>query len=151
MCLLAASWVATVTAASAHAQAPAESEPQARRVVLRGVKFGFASAKLDEGSLVVLELAAQYLVEHPDVRLRITGHTSAAGPEGYNQRLSLKRAAAVRQALIGYGVGPERLFTAGRGESEPIASNRTREGRALNRRVELTVVDGPEAAKWSKP
>ena len=83
--------------------------------------------------------------------MSVTTTPSAAGPEGYNQRLSLKRAEAVREALIGYGVEPERLFTAGRGESEPIASNLTREGRALNRRVELTVVDGPEAAKWSKP
>lgn len=70
--------------------------------------------------------------------LSITGHTDSTGPEAYNQGLSERRANAVADYLAGRGVDRDRMTTAGAGESQPIADNGTREGRAQNRRVEIS-------------
>ncbi|MBK1612810.1 hypothetical protein CKO44_04920, partial [Rubrivivax gelatinosus] len=68
------------------------------------------------------------------------GHTDATGPDGYNQKLSVKRADAVKAYLVDKGVEKNRVYTEGKGEKQPIADNKTREGRAKNRRVEIEVV-----------
>jgi OOP family OmpA-OmpF porin len=78
------------------------------------------------------------------VQVTIEGHTDSIGSEGYNQRLSERRAAAVQQYLEAQGIAPERLETVGKGESEPVAPNTqdgrdNPEGRAMNRRAELKV------------
>lgn len=69
-----------------------------------------------------------------------TGHTDAIGTERYNIKLSLRRANAVKAFLVSKGIPADRIFTEGKGESQPVASNKTREGRAKNRRVEVEVV-----------
>ena len=69
----------------------------------------------------------------------IEGHTDSTGPDGYNQGLSERRAEAVQGYLVDHGVSPSNLSTVGYGEAQPVADNSTREGRALNRRVELRV------------
>ncbi|MEO0731001.1 MAG: OmpA family protein, partial [Pseudomonadota bacterium] len=66
-------------------------------------------------------------------------HTDASGPAAMNQRLSEERANAVRNALVAAGVTSVRLVSEGRGEAQPIASNRTPEGRARNRRIEFEI------------
>ena len=68
------------------------------------------------------------------------GHADATGSDAYNQRLSMRRAEAVKKFLVGKGVEANRIYTEGKGESAPVADNRTREGRAKNRRVEVEVV-----------
>jgi OOP family OmpA-OmpF porin len=68
------------------------------------------------------------------------GHTDSIGTAEYNQRLSVRRAEAVRAYLVGRGIPSDRIYTEGRGETQPVADNRTREGRAKNRRVEIEVV-----------
>ena len=68
------------------------------------------------------------------------GHTDATGPNSYNQGLSLRRSNAVKEYLVSKGVEKNRVYTEGKGESQPVADNRTREGRAKNRRVEIEVV-----------
>lgn len=68
------------------------------------------------------------------------GHTDAIGSEAYNQKLSLRRVEAVKAYLVSKGVPSDQIRTEGRGESQPVASNQTREGRAQNRRVEIEVV-----------
>ena len=76
--------------------------------------------------------------EHPEVgRIRIEGYTDNVGPPDMNLRLSRERADSVRAALIERGVAHDRLRTEGYGESHPVAPNRTRAGRAKNRRVEF--------------
>jgi OOP family OmpA-OmpF porin len=77
---------------------------------------------------------------HPDWKLRVTGHTDSIGGSGNgNQVLSARRAAAVKDALAShYGVAAIRLDTGGAGDSQPLETNATLEGRARNRRVELT-------------
>lgn len=68
------------------------------------------------------------------------GHTDAIGTDAYNQSLSVRRVGAVKAYLVSKGVPSEQIKTEGRGESQPVASNQTREGRAQNRRVEIEVV-----------
>ena len=81
-----------------------------------------------------------YLERNPEVRIRIIGHTDNIGKDAANQKLSEGRAKAVRDDLIERGVAPERIQAEGRGESQPIDTNDTEEGRQNNRRVEIEIL-----------
>ena len=81
-----------------------------------------------------------YLERNPEVRIRIIGHTDNIGKDAANQKLSEGRAQAVRDDLIERGVAPERIQAEGRGESQPIDTNDTEEGRQNNRRVEIEIL-----------
>jgi OOP family OmpA-OmpF porin len=74
------------------------------------------------------------------------GHTDSIGSDAYNQKLSVRRAEAVKAYLVSKGIERNRVYTEGKGEKQPIADNRTKEGRAKNRRVEIEVV-GTQATK----
>ena len=76
--------------------------------------------------------------EHSNLRALVEGHTDSIGSDAYNQRLSERRADAVRDYMVSRGIDAQRITTKGYGKSEPIASNKTKEGRAQNRRVEVT-------------
>lgn len=88
-----------------------------------------------------LQTLYTFLTDHPDKRVLITGHTDSNGAEGYNQRLSEGRAASVKRAMVERGIDGNRIETNGKGESEPIDTNMTEEGRQNNRRVEVSVLD----------
>ncbi len=79
------------------------------------------------------------MLKNMDLRVRIEGHTDSVGSNRNNQRLSEGRAKAVRAYLIGQGIDPGRLISAGYGEDRPIEDNGTKEGRAINRRVEFLI------------
>ena len=68
------------------------------------------------------------------------GHTDSIGSDAYNQKLSVRRAEAVKAYLISKGIDKNRIYTEGKGEKQPVADNRTKEGRTKNRRVEVEVV-----------
>ena len=88
----------------------------------------------------VLKEIAQAMADKPDWKLTITGHTDNIGGHKYNLDLSQRRAAAVKQAVVErYHVNPGRLSTGGDGDFNPVDTNDTLEGRARNRRVELTL------------
>ncbi|MBS0450265.1 MAG: OmpA family protein [Proteobacteria bacterium] len=74
------------------------------------------------------------------------GHTDSIGTDAYNQKLSVRRAEAVKAYLVSKGIERNRVYTEGKGEKQPVADNRTKEGRAKNRRVEIEVV-GTQATK----
>ena len=87
----------------------------------------------------LLERFVNVLIKYPQAKGRITGYTDSSGSSEYNQRLSLKRAQSVAQYLYKYGVSADQLIIEGAGEFQPIASNKTDEGRKKNRRVELNI------------
>ena len=108
------------------------------RAKVYDIYFDFRSDVLRPESKKVLDEIAQVMRERPDWRLGVEGHTDNIGGNAFNQDLSSRRAAAVKQALVsGYHLDHSRFSTAGIGSSRPVASNDTMEGRALNRRVEL--------------
>jgi outer membrane protein OmpA-like peptidoglycan-associated protein len=109
----------------------------ARTVILRGVSFQPGKARLTpEGRDVLRDIASQ-LVENPEYRIQISGHTDNTGSRIANLRLSLARARTVETFLEANGVPPRQLSSKGFGPDVPIASNTTAAGRAKNRRVEL--------------
>ncbi len=110
----------------------------AGRVVLRGVTFDFDRAELKPEGGPVLDIAAEQLRACGDATLAVEGHTDATGTEEYNVGLSDRRATTVRQYLVDRGISADRLAVSGRGEANPVASNDTPDGRAQNRRVELS-------------
>jgi len=107
-------------------------------LVLEGVNFQTSSAKLTPESLAVLDRVVEGLKGSPDVRILIEGHTDSQGPDKANMDLSKGRADAVRDYFISKGIDASRLKTKGYGETKPIGDNKTAEGRAKNRRVELS-------------
>src|SRR6056297_2175132 len=109
-------------------------------VVLTINRFGFDSAELDRSSKAALDRAVAVIKSHSEaVNLNVVGHTDSRGDEAYNQKLSERRADAVVDYLVSKGVSRSSLSSSGKGESEPMASNDTEDGRAQNRRVELVV------------
>ena len=117
--------------------APAVEPSAPRKLTLDGVNFDHDSAKLRPESVSVLDNAAATLKEWGEVKVEVAGHTDSVNSDAYNNRLSQRRAEAVRAYLIKKGVAAERLTAKGYGESKPVADNKTATGRAQNRRVEL--------------
>lgn len=109
-------------------------------VVLQGVHFETASARLTHHSLAVLAQAAAALKGQPTMRVEVSGHTDSVGSDEYNQDLSQRRAQSVVDFLVDNGVARDRISAVGYGETRPVASNDTPEGRASNRRVEFRVL-----------
>ena len=102
--------------------------------------FGFDKAVLQPaGKTKLNELMAKMAMMDVEVVVAV-GHTDTTGPASYNQRLSVRRAEAVKAYLVSNGVPAGRIFTEGKGEMNPIANNDTRAGRAKNRRVEVELV-----------
>lgn len=108
-------------------------------IKLPGVTFELDSAKLTPQSLTVLNDAADTLKKYPKVTVEAEGHTDSQGADAYNQRLSQRRAEAVRDYLVSRGAAAANITARGYGESQPVASNANAAGRAQNRRVTLRV------------
>ena len=108
---------------------------------LRGVHFAFDSAEILPGAERVLDDSAETLRRYPDLVVEVAGHTDSVGTDAYNLDLSQRRAESVRQYLIDKGVDSGNLSAKGYGESQPIESNDTEEGRDENRRVNLRILN----------
>jgi OOP family OmpA-OmpF porin len=127
--------VATPTAVSVTAK-------QAKEIVIAAaILFGFDSDVLsDDGKLVILERIATLGHEKNKAEVQVIGHTDSTGPEAYNQKLSERRAQSVATFIEQMKQSPDaNVEASGMGESQPIASNDTKEGRAANRRVKIIV------------
>jgi len=103
------------------------------------ITFRSGSADLNPQFFKVLDGVAQVAKKYDKTIIEVAGHTDNVGGADYNQQLSLRRAASVAQYLESRGVSGQRIMTAGGGENHPIASNSTEQGRAANRRVEVTL------------
>jgi len=107
---------------------------------LKGVNFDFDKATLRPDAVVILDEAIAILQKYPQLKVEVAGHTDAIGTDQYNQGLSERRAKTVYDYLTNAGIGADRLVGPnGYGESRPIDTNDTSEGRARNRRTELNV------------
>ena len=116
---------------------PAPAPVAKKKIVLRGVNFDFDKATLQPQGKPILDEAARILKENPSVNVQVQGYTDSIGTDAYNLKLSDRRAATVQSYLAGQGVSASRLTMKGFGESNPVATNDTADGRAQNRRVEL--------------
>jgi OOP family OmpA-OmpF porin len=102
--------------------------------------FDFDKSTLKPEGRQLLQQVAQQASTIDLETIIAVGHTDSIGTEQYNQKLSERRAASVKAYLVSLGIDPNRIYTEGKGELQPIASNKTKEGRAQNRRVEIEIV-----------
>jgi OOP family OmpA-OmpF porin len=108
--------------------------------VIRGIRFASGRATIRPDSYRTLNRAARVLEQYPDVRLEIVGHTDSTGSRDTNVELSERRAEAVRKYLVDKGLDASRLQVRGAGPDEPIGDNKTKAGRAQNRRIEFKLL-----------
>jgi OOP family OmpA-OmpF porin len=122
------------------AEAP-KPKPVAEKVTFAAdVLFDFDKAVVKpEGKSKLDDLANKVRGINLEVVIAI-GHADSIGSDAYNQKLSLRRAESVKAYLVSKGIEPNRVYTEGKGEKQPVADNKTREGRAKNRRVEIEVI-----------
>ena len=119
----------------------AKPKPVAEKITFAAdVLFDFDKATIKpEGRSKLDDLASKVKGINLEVVIAI-GHTDSIGDDGYNQRLSVRRAESVKAYLVSRGIEPNRVYTEGKGEKQPIASNKTKDGRQKNRRVEIEVI-----------
>lgn len=109
-----------------------------------GILFATNKSDLQSAAVANVSKLAGILNSYPDTKIIIEGHTDATGSDSYNQTLSEKRAASVAAQLVSSGISSSRYQTIGYGETVPVASNDTEDGKRLNRRVEIIVVANDE-------
>jgi outer membrane protein OmpA-like peptidoglycan-associated protein len=112
-----------------------------QRFVMDGLTFARDDASLATGGERVADKLATELKAHPGAKIRIEGFSDSTGNPATSQQLSLARANVVKRYLVDRGVTSDRIDTAGMGQEHPIADNRTPEGRAQNRRIEIQVTN----------
>lgn len=110
-------------------------------VQLVNIQFEFGSAALTDDSEAGVAMLAEFLENHPEIRVELAGHTDNVGSEAFNLKLSNERAEVVRQALISKGIQENRLSAVGYGSMKPLYANDTDEHRAGNRRTEMSIKD----------
>jgi len=118
-----------------------------QKIILRSVNFKFNKATLTDAAKNTLDGVATALKQQPDLNVEIDGYTDSTGPAAYNKKLSQRRADSVRSYLISDGISGSTLHAQGFGKADPVASNKTRAGRTLNRRVQFTVTNAPAHVK----
>jgi len=137
---------APAPAAKAPAPAPTPAVAAQKVTYAADAFFDFDKSVLKpEGRAKLDDLVSKIQGINLEVIIAV-GHTDSIGSDAYNQKLSVRRAEAVKAYLISKGIERNRIYTEGKGEKQPVADNRTAEGRAKNRRVEVEVV-GTRAAK----
>jgi OOP family OmpA-OmpF porin len=130
---------AVVLPEAAKEQIAVKVEKVAEKIRLPIVHFDFDKYNIKKIYVPDLDQHVAYLSVNPSSPVTIEGHTDSIGSDQYNQKLSERRANAVRQYLIEKGIVSSRIRVVGYGEQKPIADNKTKEGRAINRRAEFEV------------
>lgn len=118
----------------------AQSSDQAE-YPLSNITFKINKAIIKEQFQKQLDEVYQLMIDQPEKRLNLSGHACILGPDAFNKYLSKKRAKEVMNYLVNKGVPRERILVRGYGSSQPIGDNNTYEGRAMNRRVEMQLID----------
>lgn len=110
-------------------------------LVLDDLHFDTGGATLHRGSQRNLDPLVRYMKDHSEQNISVEGHTDSVGEESFNIDLSYRRAEAVKNYLVEAGISRDRISTKGFGESMPVAGNNTAQGRQLNRRVEIVILN----------
>ena len=110
--------------------------------VIKGIYFDVDKDSIKKTSKKTLDDAIKVLKENDDVRLEISGHTDSDGNRDHNIDLSARRAEAVKKYLVDAGIDSSRLTARGAGPDEPVADNKTKANKALNRRIEFKLLSG---------
>jgi OOP family OmpA-OmpF porin len=131
----------------AGVQVDAVGCPLKGSITLEGVNFEHNSAAVTVASHPALDEIAAGLKKHPRLKIEIQGHTDSTGSPPYNLKLSQQRAESVRSYLLDQGASADQLVAKGYGQTEPVASNKTADGRSKNRRVVMYVVSNPGDVK----
>jgi OOP family OmpA-OmpF porin len=139
-------WTPATAAPGCGAAAPAA--PKAAAPVAAASKVTYAADAFFDFDKAVVKPAGKAKLDDlvgkiKGINLEViiaVGHTDSIGSDAYNQKLSVRRAEAVKAYLVSKGIEKNRVYTEGKGEKQPVASNKTKEGRAKNRRVEIEVV-----------
>lgn len=127
-------------ALAASDAAAVQREGEILAITLKGdVSFDTNSDTIRPGLYSELDRIAQIMLRYPQTQITIEGHTDSSGSESYNLQLSERRANNVKNMLVQRGVDPYRITAAGYGESRPVVTNETPEGRQMNRRVEIRI------------
>jgi outer membrane protein OmpA-like peptidoglycan-associated protein len=127
-------------ALAASEAAAVRREGEMLAVTLKGdVSFDLDSAVVRPGLYNELDRIAQIMIKYPQTAILVEGHTDSTGSEAYNQQLSERRATSVKNLLVQRGVQAYRVSILGYGESRPVATNATPEGRQMNRRVDIRI------------
>ena len=119
--------------------------------ILQQIHFEFDKDKIKPESFPILDAVVDILAQNPKVRIEVQGHTDAKGSAAYNKKLSDRRAAAVMRYLTAKGIDPTRLTSCGYGLERPIATNKSDQGRALNRRVQFVKITNEPACAAPTP
>ncbi len=117
-----------------------EMKEEGAKIRINNIFFDFDKHKLKKESYPELRRLAEFLKDHPELKVRLEGHTDEIGEPNYNKKLSIERAEAVKEFLIKKGCRKDRFSVEGFGAAKPVASNKTNFGRQMNRRVELYFV-----------
>jgi len=125
------------TPPSTYMPPPPPPPPSGRIETLTGASFDFNKATLTAEGRMHIDHAVQVMRDNPGLRVSVEGHTDSVGTHAYNTKLSWRRATTVRDYMVSHGIAASRITTEGYGETRPIASNDTADGRAKNRRVEI--------------
>jgi outer membrane protein OmpA-like peptidoglycan-associated protein len=110
------------------------------KIIATGIRFDIGKTSLKPESMGIINSIAEMMNEHPELKISVEGHTDSDGDLETNQKLSEGRAETVKKKLVAMGISADRLTTKGYGESNPIATNNTVEGKANNRRVEFVKI-----------
>ena len=132
--------VATGANGSANAATTVNVKPRVLDRLTIHVLFDFDKYNLDKADEAELSKGREFLKKYPGYKISLEGHTDSIGTDAYNQKLSERRANAVKTWLVGKGVEAAKITTAGFGKTKPVADNKTKAGRAENRRVEVLVL-----------
>ena len=116
---------------------PPPPPPSGKIETLTGPSFDFNKSTLTAEGRTHVDYAAQIMQQYPMVHVVVEGHTDSVGSDAYNMKLSQRRADTVRAYLVQKGISASRIEAAAYGETHPMASNKTAEGRAQNRRVDI--------------
>jgi len=115
--------------------------PVTGSVINLNINFAVNKSAIKKEYMPDIENIAKFIKAYPNIKIEVAGHTDSDGSDELNQKLSQRRAESVKKAIVKFGVDENRIVAVGYGESKPVSSNETAEGKARNRRTEIKILE----------